>query len=418
MSFYTICHESKQRDWIIEDFRTPTPLDLKDFFMKIMLYCQHVLGIGHFFRSMEIAGALKEHQVLFVEGGKPLVAFAAMPHVRRFFLPALMMDAEFRTMDPKDGALEEIKLERKQMLRQAFLEFAPDVLITELFPFGRKQFRGELLPILELIRENGLHTKAICSLRDILVEKNDQAAYEEGVLSILNAHYHLLLVHSDPRLVSLEETFERFDKIAPPVKYTGFIARQAPPRSAEQEIKIIAASSGGGKVGVDLLLSVIGAIRVMEEEDLRLRVFIGPLMDEKDKAAIANLADRDKRISALPFSMDFLSELARADLSISMAGYNTCMDILSSGVKALVYPFAQNREQSMRADKLRNLGLARVIERLEASSMASLIRNALREPFSAVDASLDLQGAANTAKMVEQCASTEAKESEDLQNGV
>ena len=41
-----------------------------------------------------------------------------------------------------------------------------------------------------------------------------------------------------------------------------------------------------------------------------------------------------------------------ADLSVSMAGYNTCMNIIQAGVPALVYPFAQNREQTFRAQRL------------------------------------------------------------------
>jgi len=60
-----------------------------------------------------------------------------------------------------------------------------------------------------------------CSLRDILVEKTNQAAYEKWVLDLLNGFYNLLLVHSDPRLITLEETFAQVDKISIPIHYTG-----------------------------------------------------------------------------------------------------------------------------------------------------------------------------------------------------
>ena len=52
------------------------------------------------------------------------------------------------------------------------------------------------------------------------------------------------------------------------------------------------------------------------------------------------------------FTNEFLSFLAAADLSISMAGYNTCMNVLAAGVTALVWPFGQNREQRLRGEKL------------------------------------------------------------------
>ncbi len=36
--------------------------------MKILVYCQHVLGVGHFFRTLEICRALAGHDVVLVSG--------------------------------------------------------------------------------------------------------------------------------------------------------------------------------------------------------------------------------------------------------------------------------------------------------------------------------------------------------------
>jgi len=374
--------------------------------MKIMLYSQHVLGIGHFFRSMAIAGALNRHEVLFVEGGDPLPGFVPPRHVRRVFLPSLMMDSEFKTMETRESTPEEIKPIRKQLLWDTFRGFAPDVLVTELFPFGRKQFRFELMPILDAIRKNATTTRVVCSLRDILVEKTGQTAYEEGVTEILNQYYHLLLIHSDPQLIALDETFERLDKIRIPIHYTGFVVRPAPARRVGRGEKIVLASSGGGKVGADLLAAAIMAVRGMEDETLRLRTFLGPFMEKADRNHLDELICGDRRISLHPFSLDFLAELAQADLSISMAGYNTCMDILSAGIKAVVYPFPQNREQALRAAKLESLGLLDVLHDPDVSALALAIRNSLEKPVGKTRLRLDLSGAANTAQLVEKyCAS-------------
>ena len=38
--------------------------------MKIVFYCQHVLGIGHFFRTREICEKLNDHDVFLVSGGE------------------------------------------------------------------------------------------------------------------------------------------------------------------------------------------------------------------------------------------------------------------------------------------------------------------------------------------------------------
>ena len=368
--------------------------------MRILLYSQHVLGIGHFFRSMELARALHEHEVLFVEGGDPLPGFTAPAHVKRFLLPALMMDAEFKAMEVRQGNLEEIKEARERLLMAAFRDFSPHLLLTELFPFGRRQFRFELLPVLQTIGEKRLPTRVVCSLRDILVEKTDQAAYEAWVLEVLNRYYSLLLVHADPRLISLEETFSRVDQITLPIRYTGFVTRPLPTVTREPGRRVIVASSGGGKVGADLLAATIRAVRTLPDPDLLLKVFVGPFMEQPDCDALHDTAANDPRTLLMPFSHDFLAELLAADLSISMAGYNTCMDLLNTGIKALVYPFRQNREQGLRARKLENLNLVQLIRDLDPISLARTIEQALVSLPSPSYPHLNLNGAINTSALL------------------
>lgn len=371
--------------------------------MKIMFYSQHVLGIGHFFRSMELASALVNHQVLFVEGGDALPGYVPPPHVRRLTLPGLMMDRDFKAIHALEGSVAETRSRRKDLLMETFLSFRPDVLITELFPFGRKQFRFELMPLLEYIRRSRMTTRVMCSLRDILVEKSDQEAYERGVLEILNAHYHHLMIHSDPQVMRLDETFERIGEIAVPMSYTGFIARK-PGRERRRQPKerTIVASSGGGAVGTDLLAAAISALKALPDLDARLRIFIGPFMEPADRDFLAGLASEDPRIRIEEFSFDFLECMAESSLSISMAGYNTCMDILSAGVPALVYPFPQNREQMLRARKLEELGCLKVLDGLDVPGLASAVAAAMgpREHRRAAF-SPDLSGALKAALIVE-----------------
>ncbi len=368
--------------------------------MRILFYSQHVLGIGHFFRSMEIARALEPHEVLFVEGGEPLVDFTPPPHVRRVFLPPVMMDPSFSRLEVPDREMIEVWKERTDLLLRSFHEFQPDWIVTELFPFGRRNFRHELMPLLEAAREDGSRTRVACSLRDILVEKQDVEKYETRVLEILNRWYDLLLVHTDARVIDLGETFSRMNEIAVPVVYTGFVCRSAPARRTGGGRRVIVASTGGGRVGVDLLHAVVGGFHRMGREGLELRVFLGPFMEKADRTALFNLASGDPRISLHPFAGDFLAELARADLSISMAGYNTCMDILASRVPALVYPFPQNREQAMRAERLEQLGLLRVLRSLSEMDFIEAVEDLLNRPVLPGPHTLELDGAARTARVL------------------
>jgi chemotaxis protein histidine kinase CheA len=69
---------------------------------------------------------------------------------------------------------------------------------------------------------------------------------------------------------------------------------------------------------------------------------------------------------------DFPELLARASISVSQAGYNTVLDVVRSGARPVLVPFAEHgeTEQRMRADRLRELNLAVVVDGLEVSGTA------------------------------------------------
>lgn len=368
--------------------------------MKILQYCQHVLGIGHFLRSMLIAEAFSDHDLYFVEGGHPVPGFEAPSHVRRVALPPLMMDPQFTALETDQGDVRAVQEARQKILLDLHDAIQPDVLLLELFPFGRKRFQFELIPLLEKNAASAHRARVVCSLRDILVEKADSKAFEERVLKIVNRYYDLILVHADPACVRLEETFGRVPDIHPPIHYTGYVTRNRLDPAPRREAGRIVLSTGGGRVGVELIHAVFHALGMIPNPDLRLHVHEGPFMESQDRETLRALASKDPRISWQPFSHVFLKVLAQAELSISMAGYNTCMDIIASGVKALVYPFPQNREQALRAERLESLGVLRVLRSLNPDWLAAQIQEGLSGPPPAAGR-LRINGAQETVRAIE-----------------
>src|SRR5210317_680737 len=143
--------------------------------MNIIFYCQYVWGMGHFIRSLEFARALSDHEVTLIAGGQN-VDVDLPEHVRLLRLPVLYMDEKFTRLIPGDPgqSVEQIQHERKKTIYSLMANFQPDLFIVELYPFGRSMFGFELEPLLEDIREGRLgQVRAVCSLRDILVEKKD-----------------------------------------------------------------------------------------------------------------------------------------------------------------------------------------------------------------------------------------------------
>lgn len=99
--------------------------------MRIVHYCQHVLGIGHFFRSLEICKALEGHEVFLVTGG-PRIDTPLPPHVREVCLPGLMMERDFKVLfaTDKDRSVDQVKEERQYLLLELFRKEAPDLFMV------------------------------------------------------------------------------------------------------------------------------------------------------------------------------------------------------------------------------------------------------------------------------------------------
>jgi predicted glycosyltransferase len=78
------------------------------------------------------------------------------------------------------------------------------------------------------------------------------------------------------------------------------------------------------------------------------------------------------------------------------------MNILAAKVPALVWPFSQNREQSLRAERLSEKGTMRVLVKddLKPSRLADVMNQMLSQP-SISEWDIDLDGANKTAKWIQ-----------------
>jgi predicted glycosyltransferase len=243
-----------------------------------------------------------------------------------------------------------------------------------------------------------------------LVAKKNAAQYEIDVVDTLNQNFDALLIHADPQLVTLQETFGHSADIKIPVVYTGFVA-QAPPADAPDTVRrdlnlkaderLVLASAGGGRSGAPLLKAVLRAWPTVHQDGaVQLHVFTGPFMEDHAYGQLMALKPPGVQLSR--FSDDFLSMLSAADLSISMGGYNTSMNILATGVPALVWPFPGDREQGLRADRLEAQGTLKALsaEDLDPVRLAAIIEHALcrqkRSPHS-----IAIDGAKKTAEALE-----------------
>lgn len=374
------------------------------------MYCQHVLGIGHLHRTLAIADALHDHQVTLMLGG-PTAAITPAAHIQILKLPGLQMDAAFSELmaTDEDASLSEVKQQRREKIFEMMHDLQPDILMIELFPFGRNGFSFELIPLLEGIRSGELpDCKVVCSLRDILVEKKNPQKFEHRAIDRINSFFDLLLIHGDPHLIPLDATFSRVADIKIPLMYTGYVTAAmdfsgVEKLRQEQQLteseKLIVVSAGGGNVGCRLLDAATDAYNALDFP-ARMMVFTGPYLDQRDFETMK--AKERPGMHVERFSDTFSSWLGAADLSVSMGGYNTTMNILAAGTPALIFPFQQNREQKMRADRLSALTNLIVLdeEDLLPQRLAGLMKQMAGRPKK--NAGIRLDGATSTARRLTQ----------------
>ncbi len=368
---------------------------------SVLFYVQHLLGIGHIARASRVAHALVADgfDVTMVTGGTPVPGFPG-EDIRHVELPPVSVaDGNFSGLVDANGAPvdDAFKDNRTSMLLGAYHGAKPDIVIIEAFPFGRRQVRFELLPLLAAIEKSLKRPLVMTSLRDILQERAKPGRDEETI-DLVKKHFDTVLVHGDPNFVRLEETFPLAEQIRQRIVYTGLVAPSKP--TPPQERFDVVVSAGGGAVGGALLKAALAASPHIPE--LKTWCLItGPNMPQADFDAIS--AEAGDAISVFRFRKDFASLLSGAKLSISQAGYNTVCDILQAKCRSLLIPFAAGgeTEQGARASRLAKLGLAQVLEEhaIAPQSMAEAIRAALALPEPG-EITLNLDGANGTAQIL------------------
>lgn len=375
----------------------------------VLFYCQHSLGIGHLKRSLCTAEALAQtFRVVFLNGG-PIPAAIPRPDSIEFIdLPPIRMGADgvLYTQANKID-LRETKQSRRQLILEQFEALQPEVIIIELFPFGRKKFTFELLPLLRHAHCSHANPKVICSVRDILVGRGEEQLHHDNRARwLIDRYFDAVIVHADTRFCDFGESFKPERLLSTPIFYSGFVSQ--PTRSPDVEVGDhgIVVSAGGGSVGGRLLQTCAAAqARIWRECRIPMTVVAGPFLPEEEWLALQRFAGEGLTLyRSVP---DLRHILNRARASISQCGYNTTMDLLSTGIPSLLAPYAEANEdeQMKRAKKLVKLDAAQLLPEhlLNEQSLYHSVKGLLAFRPRAVE--LDMDGAEQTRRIVSRVSS-------------
>jgi predicted glycosyltransferase len=370
----------------------------------VFFYVQHLHGVGHAFRASRIARAMVRAgaQVHLVWGGTriPSINLEGLDMV--WLDPLRASDITYSQLERPDGQpVNDAFLQaRANRLLETFHAIRPDILITETFPFGRRQMRFEVLPLMDAADKADWPVTRVSSIRDILQEGRKESRIRETLDEAKN-WFDLVLVHGDPQLAKISETLPHAHEIEDRIAYSGLVA-PAPTdlnELPEQRVDVVV-SAGGGADGHALISAALQARRFSRHAPQNWLLITGSERNDAEARELANKSGEGLRIER--FVPDLTLVMAHARASVSRAGYNTACDLLRARCPAVLVPYVggNQTEQLRRARIFQSRGLAVMLrdEELTPQSLADAVDRAIERP--AVAVGFDLDGAANSARII------------------
>ena len=370
----------------------------------VFLHVQHLLGIGHVFRATRVARGLARAgaKVHLVWGGTQLPSIDLSGFETTFLTPVRSQSEHFSALVHADGSpfTEVDQSARRDELLALFHALRPDAVITEAFPFGRRQMRFELVPLMQAARAAPWKPLTVASIRDIMQEGRADNRVAESV-RYFEDWYDVLLVHGDPQLIRIEKTLQGAEAVLQKVRYTGLVTPDPPDMAVPPSIAAdVVVSAGGGAVGHALTEAAIGANRHSKAFPDNWLMVVGSERPQADFEALK--AKAGEGMEVVRFLPDLARVMAGAKVSVSRAGYNTVGDLMRARCRSVLVPFAGGREteQLRRAQLFAGRGLAAMLtdDGLSPQAIGAAVDAALALPPLA--AGLDMDGAAHSAQIL------------------
>lgn len=350
--------------------------------LSILIHVTHLLGAGHLTRAASLASACGKngHAVTLLSGGMPntLVRSDGFKLVQ---LPPVKIEGTAFTRlltGTGEEAGQPFLAKRRQVALDVVRQTRPDVVVTELFPFGRRILAEEFTGVIKTAHRQTRPATIIASIRDILATPSRPERVVETHRRIVEL-YDAVLVHGDPDTVPLDASWPVDDGLRSFLHYTGYIDNplQTVPPGLSPPAADIVVSGGSSPASLQLYRA---ALTAAEKVGRSWHVLVGNGVQQTDFETLSRAAPANVLLErARP---DFRALLAGATLSISQCGYNTAVDLLRLPIRRLLIPFeaGDETEQRLRAEILAARGLAAVLEegKLNALTLSNAVSELLR----------------------------------------
>ncbi|WP_196716628.1 glycosyltransferase family protein [Actinomyces trachealis] len=348
--------------------------------IRVMLYSHDAQGLGHLRRNLALAHHLSQHLPelaqapvtgLLVAGLTPGEGFEVPDGFDWLVLPGIVKSPNGYQPRRLNSTRAQLRHLRSQVIEAALISFAPDLFIIDRHPYGVRQ---ELLEPLRALRHRHPGARVVLGLREVL---DDPGTMEREWASLgpgqqLRELVDQVWVYGDPTVHDLASTGEGPMVLADRMRFTGYLSlgRYAADFSGTSSVQVpgpfVLTTVGGGSDALPLLLHSAAMEPPVGHQHI---VVCGPQLSEPDVARVARVAGpRTRVLRTWPGLSRHVNEAAAV---ISMGGYNTVCEILSTSVPSLIVPRETPRlEQLIRARSLEHCGAVEVLRSSEMTPAA------------------------------------------------
>jgi predicted glycosyltransferase len=208
-----------------------------------------------------------------------------------------------------------------------------------------------------------MSTQVVLGLRDILdaPEVIESRWQTEGAYDAIEEFFDQVLIYGMQDVYNLAKQYHFRSGIMRKIHYCGYVCTPAIARySARARAQTLANSplgtrmilvmAGGGADAYPMMNMVLEALpQVMSQRPVVVVMITGPFMPVEQRHKLES-SSRGLTVRVRASVSDILSYLDAADLVISMAGYNSTVEILRSGKPAILIPRSgPSAEQRTRA---------------------------------------------------------------------
>ena len=358
---------------------------------RVLIYSHDTFGLGHLRRCRTIAESLvaadPEASVLILSGSPIIGRFDFAERVDFVRIPGVikLKNGDYTSLGLGIEFEQTLAL-RAAIIRHAAEAFDPDLFIVDKEPLG---LRGEVRGALELLRARGC--RLVLGLRDVLDDPaalaREWARKQAG--PALTGLYDEIWVYGLPQICDPLDGLGLPPSVRHKASFTGYLRRPlpAPPASwpgsrhgsFDSALPYYLVTAGGGGDGDALMDWVLRAYESGADLPCRALLVLGPFMATDQQQRFQARADALVMVEAVTFDAYMETLIARAEGVVCMGGYNTFCELLSFDKRAVIVPRTQpRREQYIRAEKARDLGLAAMLDPERARDTGAMV-TALRQ---------------------------------------